>query len=164
MKRLGRFATCTLFVTFAFCGPAPLLAQNRIPSPKLNVSYVPQGLYHCDDCNIVIDVPANGIDQRPVAYANGHEHDTIQRKIIDPETIEVTIKSGDRIYLKQIITAASDGKTLYVKTSAFSESSERPATDEMTAVRIGAPLSGVSGAHAVSGSWRVIKRVSVDEN
>src|SRR5580704_13457914 len=94
MKRLVRFATCTLFVTIALWGPALLLAQNRIPSPKLKVSYVPQGLDHCDDCDIVIDVPANGIDLRPVAYANGHEHDTISEKIIDPETIEVTIKSG----------------------------------------------------------------------
>ena len=161
MKRLVRFATYTLSVTIALWGPALLLAQDRIPSPKLNLSYVPHGLFHCDDCNIVIDVPANGIDRRPVAYANGHEHDTISEKIINPETIEVTIKSGGRTYLKQTLTAAADGQTLSVKTSEFSESSERPVSDEMTAVRTGAALSGT---HAVSGSWHVIKRVSVDEN
>jgi hypothetical protein len=160
MKRLEQFAACTLFGMTAIWGSSLLLAQNFRPSPKPVVFLVDQGRYHCDTCNPAIDVPANGTDQRVNGYADGNVYDTISVRVIDPKTIEVTTKRAGRIFFKQVSTVAADGNTLYVKTTEFSELSEKPVTVEVTAMRVGA---APSGAHAASGSWRAVK-IQADEN
>jgi hypothetical protein len=172
MKRLEQFAACTLFMIAAIWGPSLLLAQSPLslaftrfspqvsPNPNPKIFAVDHGRYHCGSCKPVIDVPANGADQRVDGYADGQVYDMISVRIISPNTVEVTTKRAGRIFFRQISTVSADGNTLYVKTTEFPEFSEKPVTGEATAMRVGA---APSGAHAASGSWRAIK-VSTDEN
>lgn len=163
MKHLERFAACTSFLIAAIWSPSLLLAQNRFvaePSPTPQSFYVDHGRYHCDSCKPVIDVTANGTDQQVDGYSDGNTYDTISVRIIDPKSVEVITKRSGKVYFKQISTVSADGNTLHVKTTEFSEFTEKPVSGEATAARVGA---APSGSHPASGSWRAIK-VNVDQN
>jgi hypothetical protein len=152
MKKQVQLAACMLFL-IAFCGTFSLpQGLIDVASSKPVVFSVDHGRFHCDSCHPVIDVPANGMEQPVNGYADGRSYDTISVKIVDSRTLEVTTKRAGRFYFKQISAVAADGDTLDVKTTE--DTGIGGANGVAIAVRVGpAP----AGAHAASGSWRVIR-------
>jgi hypothetical protein len=158
MSKLKSFVVWALFLAPALCFCTVSLAQSPFDgtwrtdlgntkfSPKPINFYISQGWYHCESCNPVIDVKADGTDQA----VTGQAYDTISVTVVDPNTISVVTRKTGKVIAEQTRTVSADGKVLTVKTTTHPMDSDQPETFEATAKRGGIAPSGV---HATSGGW-----------
>lgn len=162
MHKRERFFACALLLTAALFTSAALWAQSPFDgtwhtnlaqaklSPKPNVFYLSQELYHCVSCVPAVDAKADGTDQ-PVT---GQPYDTISVKEVDAKTLSVTTKKAGTVVSEQTRSVSADGKTLTVKTTYHPKNGGAPVVTDTTATLVGAAPSGV---HATSGTWRIVK-------
>lgn len=162
MKSKWNIALCALAVSAALWTATPASAQNPFEgtwkmnlsqaklSPKPNVFYLAQGWYHCESCNPVFSVKADGTDQ-PVT---GQAYDTLSVKESGPDSLEFAGKKGGKLMFEQTRTVSKDGKMLTVKAKTHFPDSDQVVESESTAKLVGAKPLGV---HAVSGNWQVVK-------
>lgn len=160
--------TSALFVAASLCMGVAAFAQSPIDgtwktnmaqtkfSPKPNVFYISQGWYHCVSCNPAYDAKADGSDQA----VTGQTYDTVSVKEVDPNSIAITTKKGDKVMGEQTRTVSADGKTLTIKSTSHPATSDQTVTATITAKRTGVKPSGV---HATSGDWQILK-VEESEN
>lgn len=160
--------TSALFVAASLCMGVAAFAQSPIDgtwktnmaqtkfSPKPNVFYLSQGWYHCVSCNPAYDAKADGSDQA----VTGQTYDTVSVKEVDPNSIAITTKKGDKVMGEQTRTVSADGKTLTIKSMSHPATSDQTVTATITAKRTGVKPSGV---HATSGDWQILK-VEESEN
>ena len=150
--------------------PAALMAQSpfdgtwRLDSDTVQMQRKPEvyllkdGTYDCEACDPRLHLKADGNDKKITGDAC---FDTVNVKVIDGRTVEETYKKDGKTVETSRITVSSDGKT------ATMDWSERcNAKGDLVAVqRILARIAPAPpGAHAVSGSWRLVKRVAVSDN
>lgn len=160
--------TSALFVAASLCMSVAAFAQSPIDgtwktnmaqtkfSPKPNVFYISLGWYHCVSCNPAYDAKADGSDQA----VTGQTYDTVSVKEVDPNSIAITTKKGDKVMGEQTRTVSADGKTLTIKSTSHPASSDQTVTATISAKRTGVKPSGV---HATSGDWQIVK-VEESEN
>jgi hypothetical protein len=131
---------------------------NKIKMPeKPDVYLLQEGMYHCKTCVPVVDVKADGQDQK----VSGHPYyDTVAVRVVDDRTVEVTDKKDGKTVATAKTVVSADGKTATVEFSDSTASTE-PVTGKGDAVRV---AKGPSGAHALSGSWRNTKAESISDN
>jgi hypothetical protein len=125
------------------------IAQAKF-SPKPIVFYLSQGWYHCVSCSPAYDVKADGTDQA----VTGQTYDTVSVKEVDPKTIELVTKKGDKVTNEQTRTVSANGKELTVKITAHPMNGDQPVTEEAMAKLVGEAPAGV---HATSGNWQLEK-------
>jgi hypothetical protein len=115
------------------------------------------GQYSCSTCIPKIAVKADGTDQK-VAGAKGY--DTIAVKQVDDKSIQSTRKKDGKVVNETTETAAADGKTLSFDFKQYPPQGD-PVTGKGSMTRVG---TAPSGAHAISGSWKMSKLEDLSEN
>ena len=164
MKRLARFGwllSCLI--------PAQGLAQsafdgkwkidNNQTESTVHYDYVLQdGTFHCTTCDPPIIVEADGQDHR---VAGDPCVDTVSVRVVDERTTEETDKKNGRTVGTLRMKVSDDGTTAAEDWTESCNAKGDILSGTDTLVRV-AP--GPSGSHAISGSWKISKRVSRSEN
>jgi hypothetical protein len=159
-----------LGVTASWLMPAPVLAQSPLdgtwrldegePQPStVHYDYLLQdGIYHCASCDPPIEVRADGQDHK---ITGDPCFDTVSVKVVDDCTTEETDKRNGKVVGTLRLAVSADGKTA---ADEWTESCN--AKGDMVAGQdiMSRVAAGPSGSHAISGSWRISKRLKRSEN
>ena len=125
---------------------------------KPDVYLLQDGMYHCKTCVPLIDVKADGQDQK----VTGHPYyDTVSIKVVDDRTVEETDKKNGKVVITAKTRISPDGNTLMFEFSDSSNTNAAPVTGKGEEKRV---EKGPAGAHAISGSWRTTKMDTISEN
>lgn len=153
---------CALLVPFAVLADSPFDGtwvaneESNVLDKKPFVFSLAKGIYENHAMVPVVKVKADGTDQ-PV---KGHAYfDTVAVKSTGQDTIDVTTKKAGKVMGTNVVTLSSDGKTLTQKWT--DQTGTETASGENVFERVG-PAS--AGAHATSGSWRLVKTQNTTAN
>jgi hypothetical protein len=125
---------------------------------KPDVYLLQDGMYHCKTCAPMIDVKADGQDQK----VSGHPYfDTMSIKVVDDRTIEEADKKNGKVVATSRTWVSADGKTLMFEFSDSSNTNGDPVTGKGEETLV---AKGPAGSHAVSGSWRASKMDALSDN
>jgi hypothetical protein len=125
---------------------------------KPDVYLLQDGMYQCKTCVPLIDIKANGQDQK----VSGHPYyDTVSIKVVDDRTIEETDKKNGKVVATSKTWISADGNTMTFEFSDSSNTNADPVTGKGEETRV---AKGPAGAHAISGSWRTSKLDTLSEN
>jgi hypothetical protein len=103
------------------------------------------GTYTCSSCNPELKVKADGMDHPVTGHAY---YDSATVKVINPSTIELTMRRGGKVFAKETDTVSADGKSF---TGTFvNYDGTKEATGTFMEKRVSA---GPAGSHAISGGW-----------
>ncbi len=102
--------------------------------------------YRCNSCVPPVIVKPDGRFHK----VSGHGYDNVAARIVDPSTVEVVERTGDKVLMKDTYTASQDGSQLRAK--RIDESGEKPAPMQATLKRT-AGTTPEKGKHPISGSW-----------
>ena len=103
------------------------------------------GTYTCSSCDPELKVKADGMDHAVTGHAY---YDTANVKVVNPTTIETTLKRAGKVVNKETDTVSADGKSF---TGAFvGYDGTKEVTGTFTEKRVSA---GPAGSHAISGGW-----------
>jgi len=127
-------------------------------STKPDVYLLQDGTYRCSTCDPPLEIPADGRDHKIRGEAC---YDTVSLKVLDARTTEETDKRNGKAVGTTRMTVSSDGNTATVEwTESCNAQGDVVAGKDIMARVARAP----TGAHAVSGSWRITKRLNRSEN
>jgi len=156
------FTLCALLVPFAALADSPFDGtwvakdESSVLDKKPVVVTLAKGVYETTAYAPVVKVKADGTDQ-PV---KGHAYfDTIAVKSTGENSVEVTTKKGGKVMGTYVVTVSSDGKMVTRKWT--DQTGTETASGEQVYERV-APAP--KGAHAVSGSWRMVKTQNTSAN
>ena len=107
------------------------------------------GMIHCVGCTANVSITTDGHDQKIPA---GSYWDTASARIIDPRSVEITIKKAGKTLFTEIDTVSPDGRTL---TQSVKDTTEAEAVTIDTLNR--RVSNGPAGSHTISGTWRAYK-------
>ena len=125
---------------------------------KPDVYLLQDGMYHCKTCVPMIDVKADGQDQKVA----GHPYfDMMSIKVVDDRTIEETGKKNGKVVATSKTWTSADGNTLMFEFTDSSATNADPVTGKGEQTRV---AKGPAGSHAISGSWRTSKMDTVSDN
>jgi hypothetical protein len=125
---------------------------------KPDVYLLQDGMYHCKTCVPMVDVKADGQDQK----VSGNPYsDTVSIKVVDDRTIEETDKKNGKIVATSKTWVSADGNTLMFEFTDSSATNADPVTGKGEETRV---AKSPEGAHAISGSWRASKMDTVSDN
>lgn len=128
------------------------------PAAKPDIYLLQNGIYHCTTCDPPLEIGADGRDHKITGETC---YDTVSLKILDDGTTEETDKRNGKIVGTSRMTVSSDGNT------AMSEWTENcHVNGDVIAGKdiLSRVAKGPSGSHAISGSWRISKRLSRSNN
>ena len=122
-------------------------------------SYLLQdGVYHCPTCDPPLEIKADGKDHKVVGDACA---DSASLRVMDARTTEETDKRNGKTVGTTRMTVSTDGNAATVEwTESCNAKGDVVAGKDLMA-RIS---NGPRGAHAISGSWRITKRMNRTEN
>jgi len=117
-----------------------------------------EGIYHCTTCDPPVEVKADGRDHK---ITGDPCFDSVSVGVLDALTTSETYKKNGTTMRTTKVTVSPDGNTA---TREWTESCNVnrdvvAGKDLLTRVQHGPP-----GSHAMSGSWRLTKRMSRSEN
>ncbi len=162
MFNTRHYVVCALLSIATLCTSAAPKAQSpfdgtwRIDAAKSKLDqkpftiYTSQGWYHCVSCTPPYDVQADG-QFHPVT---GQSFDTVSVTLVDPHTITIVSKKGDKTIEADTATVSGDGKLTTIKTTTYPMNGGGPQDSSMTLKRVGMLPGGV---HATSGNWVPLK-------
>jgi len=116
------------------------------------------GVYHCTTCDPPVVVRADGQDHQITGESC---YDTVSVKIVDDRTTEETDKSNGRIVGTFRLAVNPDGKTA---TGEWTESCNAKGDVVAGQDIMSRVAEGPRGAHAISGSWKISKRLNRSDN
>ena len=153
---------CALLVPFAVLADSPFDGtwvasdESTVMDKKPVVFSLAKGIYENKAMVPAVKVKADGTDQ-PV---KGHAYfDTVAVKSTGQDSIEVTTKKAGKVTGTNAVALSPDGKTLTLKWT--DQTGSETASGESVYERVGAVPAG---AHAVSGSWRIVKVQNTSAN
>jgi hypothetical protein len=133
------------------------LAESQF-STEPAVYMLQGGTYHCPTCDPPLEIPADGSDHKIVGEPC---YDTASIKVVDDRAMEEIDKRNGKPVGTTRITVSPDGNTATVEwTENCNAQGDVVAGKDIVARVAQAPR----GAHAISGSWRITKRVNRSEN
>jgi hypothetical protein len=145
-------------IPLAVLGPAVSMANSPfagtwVVQPELTtfqehplVLMIEREAYRRSDCVAPLELPANGSDQ-PV---EGQPlFDQMSVRLVDRRRVEVVQKMAGKIAWKGVYTVSKDQRSMALEFD--DERASKAVTGVIQYARQGSPLSG---AHALSGSWR----------
>jgi hypothetical protein len=165
MKRLCCAAMMSLFLL-------PLVASaqtqfdgtwkvdmNKVDFPKKPDVYLLQnGMYECKSCVPVVNVKADGQDQK----VTGHPYyDSVAVKVVSDHEVEETDKRDGKVVGTEKMTVSGDGKTMTFEFTDSSNTNGSPVTGNGESERV---AKGPAGSNAISGSWRTTKMQNISDN
>ena len=116
------------------------------------------GIYRCASCDPPIKIRADGQDHE----INGNPcYDRVSVKVVDDRTTEETDKSNGKTVGSTRIQISTDGNTATVAWTEICNAKGDVVSGEDIMSRL---TSGPTGAHAISGSWKISKRLNRSEN
>lgn len=125
---------------------------------KPDVYLLQDGMYHCKTCVPMIDVKADGQDQKVVGQPY---FDTMSVKVVDDRTIAQTQKKNGKAVGNSKTWVSTDGNTLMFEFTDSSATNADPVSGKGEETRV---AKGPAGSHAISGSWRTSKMDTVSDN
>jgi hypothetical protein len=130
----------------AFDGTWKTRVDSAQETGKADAYEISQGMYHCTSCVPEVAVKADGTDQK----VTGHDYyDSIAVRVVDPTTVTITRKQGDKITGQASLVVSSDGKMLTEK--YVDRTGATPVRFTLSYKRL---TSGPPGSHALSGGWQ----------
>jgi hypothetical protein len=128
-------------------------------SSTTQYSYLLQdGIYRCPTCDPPLEVKADGQDHQ---IAGEPCYDTVSLKMVNARTTEETDKRNGKTVGTTRMTVSPDGNTATVEwTESCNAQGAVVAGKDLMARLTQSPR----GAHAISGSWRITKRMNRSEN
>jgi len=133
------------------------LAESQ-SSTKPDVYLLQGGTYRCPTCDPPLEIPADGRDHKITGEPC---YDTVSVKVVDDLTTEETDKRNGKVVGTSRMTVAPEGNTATVEwTESCNAQGDVVAGKDIMARVAEAP----HGAHAISGSWRITKRLNRSEN
>jgi len=134
------------------------LAAESQSSTKPDVYLLQDGTYRCPTCDPPLEIPADGRDHKIIGEPC---YDTVSVKVVDDRTTEETDKRNGKAVGTTRMTVSLDGNTATVEwTESCNAQGDVVAGKDIMARVSQRPR----GAHAVSGSWRITKRMSRSDN
>lgn len=127
------------------------LPQKPIRRELLN------GRYKCFTCVPMIDVKADGTDQRVSAPG----FDTVSVSVIDDRTVAFTYKKAGATVRSQKLVIGPDGSRLTSENRDQRENDSQPNSYTVIDSRI---EEGPAGSHAISGEWKRAAVTSVSDS
>ena len=103
------------------------------------------GNYTCSSCSPELKVKADGMDHAVTGHAY---YDSATVKVVNPTTIETTLKRAGKVVNKETDTVSADGKSFTGTFTGYDGAKEVSGT--FTEKRVSA---GPAGSHAISGDW-----------
>jgi hypothetical protein len=147
-----------LILAAIFSSASVALAQARFSGTwKIDVSSIPvdranlvwllqNGRYRCESCIPPINVRADGKDQP----TPGHQYDSISVQILNSRAVRLIEKKDGRIVSNELFVVSADGNSVTDRFGNWIVTSSRVAP-------------GPAGAHALSGTWRTVRRGSASD-
>ena len=133
------------------------LAESQ-SSTKPEVYLLQDGTYRCPTCDPPLEIPADGRDHKITGEPC---YDTVSVKVVDDRTTEETDKRNGKVVGTIRMTVSLDGNTATVEwTESCNAQGDVVAGKDIMARVSQRPR----GAHGVSGSWRITKRMSRSDN
>lgn len=165
MKRLLWFALLMVwFIPIQAMAQSPFDGTWKLDPNTAQTQAKPEkyllkdGRYDCSTCDPPLHVRADGNDQK---ITGDPCSDTVSVKTIDDRTVEETYKKNGAIIETSKMNVSSDGNKATVDWSGRCDPRGELMTIQYIMTRV-AP--GPPGAHVVSGSWRLTKRVKGSDN
>lgn len=132
---------------------------NQAQAPKKPFRFeIGKGMYRCLTCDPKEEVKADGQDH-PVSPNSGY--DTMNVKIVDDKTIEITYKKGGKVASAFHIAVSADGNHAVEQYTGNPPNSTTPVSVKLQVKRVGAAQPGM---HAASGSWLMDKIDNMSDN
>jgi len=133
--------------------------MNKVDFPKKPDVYLLQnGMYECKTCVPMINVKADGSDQK----VTGHPYfDTMAMKVVSDHEVEETDKKDGKVVATSKMMVSPDDKTMTVEFTDSSNTNAAPVTGTGVAERV---AKGPAGSNAISGSWRTKKMEGLSDN
>jgi hypothetical protein len=127
-------------------------------SAKPDIYLLKEGRYQCITCDPQLDLPADGADH-PITGEPCY--DTVSVRVVNDHTTEETDKRNGKTVGTTRIIVSPDGKTA---TTEWMETCN--ANDDISSGKdiLSRVTKGPRGSHAISGSWRTLKRWNQSEN
>jgi hypothetical protein len=123
--------------------------QRPPADAKPDVFALDSGTYECRTCAPSYKVKADGVDH---AVSGSEYYDTLNITLVDSHTVTKIAKKGGQPVAKTISVVSPDGKTLTESQSLYGMG---PNAIELTS-HSARTAAGAAGAHAISGSWRLL--------
>ena len=132
---------------------------NESQSSTTQYNYLLQdGIYHCPTCDPPLETKADGKDHQITGEPC---YDTVSLRVVDAHTTEETDKRNGKAVGTRRMTISPDGDTATVEwTESCNAQGDVVAGKDLLARLTQSPR----GAHAISGSWRITKRMNRSEN
>jgi len=130
--------------------------SDRFPT-RPDAYLLQDGTYHCPTCDPPLEVPADGQDHKIAASC----YDTVSVKVVDDRTIQEVDKRSGKTVGTSRMTVAADGQTAIIDWTEMCNTKGDLVTAKKSMERV---AKGPAGAHAVSGSWRILKYLDMSEN
>lgn len=116
------------------------------------------GIYHCPTCDPPLEVKADGRDHKITGEPC---YDTVSLKVVDAHAIEETEKRNGKTVGNTRMTVSPDGDTATVEWRESCNAQGEVVAGKDLMARVSQPPRA---AHAISGSWRITKRMNRSEN
>jgi hypothetical protein len=133
------------------------LAESQ-SSTTLYVYLLQDITYRCNTCDPPLDIRADGRDQKITGEPC---YDTVSLKVVDDWTTVETDKRNGKTVGTSKMTVSSDGNSATVDWTESCNVNGDVVSETFILSRV---TKGPRGSHAVSGSWQILKRVSLSEN
>jgi hypothetical protein len=163
MKRLARLWPVLWSLTARVLAQSPFdgtwKIDNNQTQSTAHYDYLLQGgEFRCLTCATQIVVKADGLDH---SIAGDPCYDTVSVRVVDERRIEETDKKSGKTVGTLRIAVSDDGKSA---TENWTESCNAKG-DVVSGVDMLVRVApGPVGAHAISGSWKISKRIGRSEN
>jgi len=126
--------------------------------PKPRVLELKDGLYACLTCDSKTKIKADGQEHK---MTGSPYVDSEKVTVLDPNTIEVVGTKDGKPAFRGTLTVSSDGKALTREFEEHPAGSSEVAKTTAVFSRVGGPQTG---AHAITGSWKMEKLESASPN
>jgi len=116
------------------------------------------GIYHCTTCDPPVEIRADGQDHKITGEPC---YDTVSVKVVDDHRTEETDKRNGKIVGTLKLAVSADGRTA---TEEWTESCNAKGDVVAGQDIMSRVADGPRGAHPISGSWKILKRLQRSEN
>jgi hypothetical protein len=133
------------------------LSESQLPTAHYDY-LLEDGIYHCFTCEPKVEIHADGLDH---AVSGDPCYDTISVRIVDDRTTEETDKKDGKTVATTKISVSSDGETAIVESTEKCNAQGEAVESQDVISRL---KNGPRGSHAISGSWKLTKRLNRSDN
>ena len=133
------------------------LDSSRRSQPP-DVYLLQDGKYQCKTCDPPVEIRADGSETK---ITGDPCYDSVSIRVVDDRTTEETYRRGAATVGTSRMTVSPDGQTATVEWMESCNAKGDQITGKDVLSRVD---KGPRGAHAISGSWRIVKSLNRSDN